>query len=112
MKKTGRLVVADTSWKTCGVSAEIAALVAEKAFEYLKAPIQRVTLPEASAPTSVTLEKAFYPGPLDIISAVKRTMEKEAKRLVPVFESNLAGRVSYEKEFTGLFHEKEFLGPF
>ena len=112
VKKTGRLVVADTSWKTCGVSAEIAALVAEKAFEYLKAPIQRVTLPEASAPTSVTLEKAFYPGPLDIISAVKRTMEKEAKRLVPVFESNLAGRVSYEKEFTGLFHEKEFLGPF
>lgn len=112
VKKTGRLVVADTGWRTCGVSAEIAALVAEKAFKYLKAPVQRVALPDISAPTSVTLEKVFYPGPLDVVSAVKRTMEKETKRLVPVFEPNLAERMAYEKEFSELFQEKEFLGPF
>lgn len=112
VKKTGRLVVADIGWRTCGVGAEIAALVAEKAFEYLKAPIQRVTLPDLSAPTSVTLEKAFYPGTLDIVSAVKMTMEKEAKRLVPVFEADLAERMSCDREFSSLFQEKEFLGPF
>jgi len=74
VRKTGRLVVADASWKTCGVAAEISALVASDAFEYLKAPIMRVTLPDVPAPASCVLEKAFYPDSEDIVSAVKRIM--------------------------------------
>ena len=72
VKKTGRLVIADAGWKTCGIGAELAALVAEKAFEYLKAPIMRVSLPDTPAPASSVLEKAYYPSAKNIISAVKR----------------------------------------
>lgn len=70
VRKTGRLIIADTGWKTCGVAAEIAALVAEKAFSSLKAPIRRVTLPDIPTPTSSVLEQAFYPGPREIVKAV------------------------------------------
>jgi pyruvate dehydrogenase E1 component beta subunit len=70
--KTGRLVVADAGWKTCGIAAEIAALVAEKAFNALKAPIQRVTLPDAPAPASSALEHLYYPGAEQIVSSIKQ----------------------------------------
>lgn len=75
VRKTGRLVVADGGWKTCGVAAEISALVAEKAFSYLKAPILRVSLPDIPAPASSPLEKAFYPDSNDIILSVKRVLQ-------------------------------------
>jgi pyruvate dehydrogenase E1 component beta subunit len=71
--KTGRLVVADAAWRTCGAAAEISALVAEHAFGDLKAPIQRVTLVDAPAPASSPLEKAYYPWAADVAAAVKRT---------------------------------------
>lgn len=68
VKKTGRLIVADTDWKTGGVSAEIAALVVEKGFEYLKVPVRRVASPDVPTPAGYTLETKFYPGKADIIS--------------------------------------------
>ena len=71
VKKTGRLVIADAAWKTCGVGAELAALVAEKAFSCLKSPIMRVSLPDAPAPASSVLEKVYYPDARGIIAAVK-----------------------------------------
>ena len=71
VKKTGRLVIADGGWKTCGISAEISALVSETIFEYLKVPIMRVSLPDTPAPASPALEKVYYPGFKDIISVVK-----------------------------------------
>jgi len=74
VKKTGRLVIADAGWKTCGMGAELAALVAEKAFSYLKAPIVRVSLPDAPAPASSVLEQVYYPNAKDIISAVKQIL--------------------------------------
>lgn len=112
VKKTGRLVVADTSWKSYGISAEISALVAEKAFEYLKAPIQRVALPDIPAPTSVALERVFYPGPLNIISAVRQIVREGMKKPVSRFEPALTAKAVYEREFSSLAQEKEFLGPF
>ena len=76
VKKTGRLVIADGGWKTCGLAAEIAAMVCETCFEYLKAPIKRVTLPDCPAPASATLEEAYYPNEQTIIQAVKLFAEK------------------------------------
>jgi len=70
VKKTGRLVIADGGWKTCGVGAEISARVADSVFKYLKAPIIRVSLPDTPAPASSVLEKAYYPTSDDIISSV------------------------------------------
>ena len=71
VKKTGRLIIADAGWKTCGVGAELAALVAEKGFSWLKAPIVRVSLPDTPAPASSVLEKAYYPDAENIVSVVK-----------------------------------------
>jgi len=69
--KTGRVVVADTGWKTGGVTAEIAALIAEKGFTSLKAPIRRVACPDVPTPAGYTLENAFYKGSADIVAAAR-----------------------------------------
>jgi len=75
VRKTGRLVIADGGWKTCGMAAEISALVSENIFGYLKSPIVRVTLPDCPAPASSNLEKEFYKTSKDIVEAVKKVMK-------------------------------------
>ena len=72
VKKTGRLVIADAGGVMTGISAEIAAQAAEKGFEYLKAPIIRIGLPDVPTPAGCALEKAFYPGAADIKKAVMK----------------------------------------
>jgi acetoin:2,6-dichlorophenolindophenol oxidoreductase subunit beta len=74
VKKTGRLVIADSGWKTCGIAAEISAIVAENGFEYLKSGIKRVTLSDCPAPASSVLEKEYYKYSPDIIKAVRQIM--------------------------------------
>jgi len=74
VKKTGRLVIVDGGWKTCGLAAEISAIVSENGFEYLKAPIKRVTLPDCPAPASSILEKEFFKYSSDIVKAVKQVV--------------------------------------
>ncbi len=70
--RTGRLVVADPANRTCGAAAEISALVAEKAFDCLKAPIIRVTTPDTHIPFSPALEKQLYPNAGMIADAVRK----------------------------------------
>ena len=72
--KTGRLVVADTGWRTGGASAEIAALAAEKALRCLRAPVRRVSLPDLPTPASDVLESAFYPGWADVAACCRELM--------------------------------------
>jgi len=69
VRKTGHLVVADTSWATYGFAAEVAAIAAEKAFAELRAPVRRVTLPDGPAPVSKPLEDIFHPTPMSIAQA-------------------------------------------
>jgi pyruvate dehydrogenase E1 component beta subunit len=69
--KTGRLVIAEAAWRTAGAAAEIAAAVSEEAFDSLRGPIRRVTLPDAPAPTSPVVERAYYVGADQILAAVK-----------------------------------------
>jgi len=72
VKKTGRVCIVHEDNLTGGVGAEVAAIVAKDAFEYLDAPVQRVAaLDVPSFPYSPTLEDALLPGPLDIISAAR-----------------------------------------
>lgn len=71
VKKTGRLVVVCEDCKTAGVSAEISAIVAEEAVDYLDAPIKRVAEPDTPIPFSPTLEKFVIPEEKSIIKAVK-----------------------------------------
>lgn len=72
VRKTGRLVVAEPAHRTCGAAGEIAAIVAEEAFESLTAPIVRVTAPDMQIPFSPSLEKQMYPTKLTIAAAVRR----------------------------------------
>ena len=73
--KTGRLVVADVGWKTYGMASEIASIVFEKAFDYIKSPAVRVTLPDLPAPASCTLERVYYPTKKEIIDAVRNVVD-------------------------------------
>jgi pyruvate dehydrogenase E1 component beta subunit len=75
VKKTGRLIVADEGPVTCGVSAEISAVVAEDAIEYLQAPIMRVGSPDTPVPFSPPLEKIYIPDEEDVREAVQRMKE-------------------------------------
>jgi len=76
VRKTGRLVVVDGGWKTCGVAAEISARIAENdVFRSLRAPIIRVSLPDTPAPASSALEKVYYPKAERIIAAVRKILE-------------------------------------
>jgi len=74
VKKTHRLVIVHEEVKRAGSGAEIAALVAEEAFDYLDAPIKRVAAPFTPVPFSPALEKEFIPNEAKIIAAVKEVV--------------------------------------
>ena len=63
VRRTGRLLALDASWRSFGCAAEIVAAVTEQAFGALKAAPTRVALPDVPTPCSPALEKLFYPGP-------------------------------------------------
>lgn len=71
VKKTGRLVIVSEDCRTAGVSAEIAAIVAEEALDYLDAPIKRVAEPDTPIPFSPPLERYVIPDEEAIAKAVK-----------------------------------------
>lgn len=75
VRRTGRMVVVHEAAAPCGVGAEVAAIVAEQAFEALKAPIVRVTGPDAPTAASWVLEQAGVPQADAIAAAVRRQMQ-------------------------------------
>jgi pyruvate dehydrogenase E1 component beta subunit len=71
VKKTGRLVTVEEGWKQSGVGAEIAARVTEEAFDYLDAPVIRVTGKDVPMPYAANLEKLALPSVAEVIEAAK-----------------------------------------
>ncbi len=71
VKKTNRGVIIEEDWHAYGVGAEIAATVTREAFDYLDAPIERVSLAEAPMPYARALEQAAIPKPDDVITRLK-----------------------------------------
>jgi pyruvate dehydrogenase E1 component beta subunit len=74
VKKTGKLVIMDEEPKTASAAAEISAIVAEEAFDFLDAPIKRVCAPDTPIPFSPVLEKFWMPDEEDLIKAVTEIM--------------------------------------
>ena len=72
--KTGRLIVADTSWVQYGVASEISALVVEKAFSYLKGPVVRIGLPDSPTPSAKALEEVYYPSANSLQKSITRAL--------------------------------------
>jgi pyruvate dehydrogenase E1 component beta subunit len=71
VKKTGRIIIVSEDCKTAGVSAEIAAIIAEEAIDYLDAPIKRVAEPDTPIPFSPPMEQYVIPDEKAIIKTVK-----------------------------------------
>jgi 2-oxoisovalerate dehydrogenase E1 component beta subunit len=69
--KTGKVIVLHEATRTGGPGGEIAALVAERAFEYLDAPIVRVAPPDTPVPYSPPLEEAFLPSAAKVQQAIR-----------------------------------------
>lgn len=69
-RRTGRLLVADTGWTSCGFAGEIVSRVSEKAFSSLRTAPRRIALPNAPTPTSRKLTDGYYPRAVDLAMAV------------------------------------------
>jgi acetoin:2,6-dichlorophenolindophenol oxidoreductase subunit beta len=95
VKKTKRVIVLDTGWKSFGVSAEISALINEKLFGKLKSPVRRIALPDSPVPAGPELEKLYYPSVGTIVNGVLK----------------LLGRKLLSYKEIG-FEESRFQGPF
>ncbi len=74
VKKTGRAVVVEECWRTCGLGAEIASRIYDDCFDRILAPVQRVSGLDVPMPYSRKLEKLCIPQVEDIVKAVKETL--------------------------------------
>jgi pyruvate dehydrogenase E1 component beta subunit len=79
VRKTGRLIVADTSWRSVGFAAEVVARVVEECLGDLKAPPVRLTLPDVPTPTTRALSNYYYPLVRDIAAAARRLAGRPAR---------------------------------
>jgi pyruvate dehydrogenase E1 component beta subunit len=71
VKKTGRIVTVEEGWRQSGVGAEIAASVTEQAFDWLDAPVTRVTGKDVPMPYAANLEKLALPSVAEVVEAAK-----------------------------------------
>jgi len=71
LEKTGRLVVVDESTPRCGIASDVAALCVDRGFDFLNAPVKRVTAPHTPVPFAAILEDAFRPSAEKVIAAVR-----------------------------------------
>ncbi len=74
VKKTNRLVILEEAWPFASVSSEITYQVQENAFDFLDAPIQRITTADTPAPFSPVLLEEWLPNADDVVKAVKKVM--------------------------------------
>ncbi|MFQ5425541.1 MAG: alpha-ketoacid dehydrogenase subunit beta [Gaiellales bacterium] len=71
VQKTSKVLVLHEDTRTAGFGAEIAATIAEEAFEHLDAPIQRLTSPDAPVPYAPQLERAYLPQAGDVVTSLR-----------------------------------------
>lgn len=95
--RTGRLVVADTAWTSCGAGAEIVAGVAERAAGVRAA---RIGFAPTPCPTTPSLERSFYPTAVEICDAALRLADRTGAR--PDFEG-MAAAMRRDPDFRGPF---------
>jgi pyruvate dehydrogenase E1 component beta subunit len=71
VKRTNRVVTVEECWPACGIGAEVSARISELAFDWLDAPVTRVSGKDVPMPYAANLEKLALPQPEDIVAAVK-----------------------------------------
>ncbi|GGD01835.1 pyruvate dehydrogenase subunit beta [Thalassobacillus devorans] len=78
VQKTSRLVIVDEANPRCNAATDISALVADKGFDYLDAPIKMVTAPHSPVPFSPALEDLYLPTPEKILAVVSELIDDES----------------------------------
>jgi len=71
VQRCSKVLVLHEDTRTAGFGAEIAATIAEEAFESLDAPVVRITAPDTPVPFAPPLEKTFIPQVEDVVTALK-----------------------------------------
>ena len=80
IKKTNRIVNVEEGWPQCGIGSEIAAVIMESdAFDYLDAPLNRVTGADVPMPYSISIERLAVPQVNNIVNAVLQTCYRNKK---------------------------------
>ena len=102
VRSTGRLIVADTSWKLGGFAGEIVATVAEEAHDCLVAAPRRITLPDSPSPTSPALSSDYYPRAVDIARNALEMLDRSTDGLESMYRSEVPLDVP-DMSFTGPF---------
>jgi pyruvate dehydrogenase E1 component subunit beta len=74
VRKTGRCVVVEEGWQQSGVGAEVAARIMDKAFDYLDAPVARVSGKDVPMPYAANLEKLALPSVAEVVDAAKAVL--------------------------------------
>ena len=74
VQKTGRAVVVEEGWQQSGVGAEVAACIMEQAFDYLDAPVTRVSAKDVPMPYAANLEKLALPSAAEVVEAAKAVL--------------------------------------
>ena len=97
VRKTGHCIVADNDWVHCGLSAEVAARVAEICFGELKSPVRRMGFAPTPCPCTRPLENAFYPNAVTIIRAIEQMLN------LPTSDLSQENFYDYEHRFRGPF---------
>jgi acetoin:2,6-dichlorophenolindophenol oxidoreductase subunit beta len=98
--RTGRLLVVDNAWTSCGASAEIVAQVVERAQNGRPIQVRRMGYAPATCPTTPVLERAFYPDPATIAQAAHAMVRPGAGNWVPDPER---AKLAYQMKFRGPF---------
>lgn len=107
LKKTGRLMVLEPDWKTCGFASEVITLAIEKGFSFIKAPPIRITYPNQFAPTSWALSNHYYPNIDTIIKESLLLMGKKTYTY-PILEEMLYKKMREPLDTP----DASFIGPF
>ncbi|MDH5426725.1 MAG: alpha-ketoacid dehydrogenase subunit beta [Nitrospirota bacterium] len=101
VEKTGRLVVADTSWREYGVCAEVCRVVAERNPACLKNPVVSLAMQPAPCPTAKSLEDLFYPDLRQFVHAVASIVIGDEKHGIAL--PDMQSMVDVYKRFKGPF---------
>lgn len=109
MRKTHRAVIVEEDWRMCGMGAEVAAQLMEHAFDFLDAPVERVTAEDVPMPYAKNLERSALPDEAKVVAAVQRVMGRyEEQAAYDLAHEIAAGVVSAAPE---LEEEEEEVHP-
>ena len=93
IRKTGRLLVVDSGWKSGGFASEIIASAVESDFKDMSCAPQRICLPDIPTPTTRALIRYFYPTYADIAKKVAKMLNKGEKRIDDLLSKDKKGKL-------------------